>query len=66
MNSLKIKKNDKVVVLSGKDKGKTGKENLRKNLWKQFKTQIRCTMNTAMQRWDRSICCWLCCIRMAA
>ena len=25
MNSLKIKKNDKVVVLSGKDKGKTGK-----------------------------------------
>ena len=24
MNSLKIKKNDKVVVLSGKDKGKTG------------------------------------------
>ena len=25
MNSLKIKKNDKVVVLSGKDRGKTGK-----------------------------------------
>ena len=25
MNNLKIKKNDKVVVLSGKDKGKTGK-----------------------------------------
>ena len=25
MNSLKIKKNDKVVVLSGKDKGKSGK-----------------------------------------
>ena len=25
MNSLKIKKNDKVVVLSGKDKGKQGK-----------------------------------------
>ena len=25
MNSLKIKKNDKVVVLSGKDKGKKGK-----------------------------------------
>ena len=25
MNYLKIKKNDKVVVLSGKDKGKTGK-----------------------------------------
>ena len=25
MNSLKIKKNDKVVVLSGKDKGKPGK-----------------------------------------
>ena len=25
MNILKIKKNDKVVVLSGKDKGKTGK-----------------------------------------
>ena len=25
MNSLKIKKNDKVVVLSGKDKGKEGK-----------------------------------------
>ena len=25
MNSLKIKKDDKVVVLSGKDKGKTGK-----------------------------------------
>ena len=24
MNNLKIKKNDKVVVLSGKDKGKTG------------------------------------------
>ena len=26
MNSLKIKKNDTVVVLSGKDKGKQGKE----------------------------------------
>ena len=25
MNNLKIKKNDKVVVLSGKDKGKSGK-----------------------------------------
>ena len=25
MNNLKIKKNDKVFVLSGKDKGKTGK-----------------------------------------
>ena len=25
MNNLKIKKNDKVIVLSGKDKGKTGK-----------------------------------------
>ncbi len=25
MNSLKIKKNDKVVILSGKDKGKQGK-----------------------------------------
>ena len=25
MNSLKIKKNDKIVVLSGKDRGKTGK-----------------------------------------
>ena len=25
MNSLKIKKNDTVVILSGKDKGKTGK-----------------------------------------
>ena len=25
MNSLKIKKNDKVVVLSGKDRGKSGK-----------------------------------------
>ena len=25
MNSLKIKKNDTVIVLSGKDKGKTGK-----------------------------------------
>ena len=25
MNSLKIKKNDTVVVLSGKDKGKQGK-----------------------------------------